>query len=76
MRRFKLIEDWRCVARKAWSFRFGIAASVFSGLEVAIPYLPDSVAEHVGRGTFAALAGLVSVAASISRVVSQPRMRR
>lgn len=67
-----LIDDWKAVAVKAWSMRLVLLSAVLSAAEVAIPYLDDTLP----RGRFAVLAGLVSLAAGIARVVAQPEMRK
>lgn len=66
----KLLEDWKHIAKKAWSFRLGVLAAVFSGLEFILPYLADSFPKNV----FAAISFLVVIFACISRLVAQPRM--
>jgi hypothetical protein len=67
-----LIDDWKAVATKAWSMRLALIATILSALEVAIPYMDWMFS----RGTFAALAGIVSLAAGIARLVDQPDMRK
>ena len=66
----KLIDDWKAVALKAWSLRLALISAVLSALEVAVPYL-DGMFE---RGTFAMLAGAVSLAAAIARLVAQQEL--
>ena len=43
-------------------------SAILSGAEVALPYLDF----HFERGTFAVLAGVVSLAAAVARVLAQP----
>lgn len=72
----KPVEDWRLILRHAWSVRFMVIAAVLSGAEVTIsvmmaygvrvPYVPP--------GTAAGLAGLVTVAAFVSRFVAQQKL--
>ena len=64
----KLIDDWKAVAKRAWSMRLIVLSAVLSAAEVALPYLDD----RFPRGTFAVLAGVVSLAAGIARVLAQP----
>ena len=66
----KLIHDWRAVLARAWSVRLILLAGLFSGLEVAVALLN---ADLLGMppGTFAALAGLVTFAALVSRFIAQ-----
>ncbi len=66
----KLIDDWKAVALKAWSLRLALISAVLSALEVAVPYL-DGWFE---RGTFAMLAGAVSLVAAIARLVAQQEL--
>ena len=65
----KLADDWRKIVRKAWSFRLIALSAVFTGLEVAMPFL-DGVLP-VERGVFAALAGVTSALALIARIMAQ-----
>ena len=69
-----LLPDWPTICKHAWSFRWSIAASVLSGLEVALPL--TSLSEGIPRGTFAALSGICAAAASFSRLLAQKTMPR
>lgn len=65
-----LIEDWNNVITKLWSFRLAILSATLSGAEVAVQvYQPV----FVGSGVFAAIAGLISLAAAVARAVAQPK---
>lgn len=66
-----LLSDWRTISRRAWSMRLIALSVLLSGAEVAIPYL-DGVLP-IPRGTFAALAGVVSVSAAVARLLAQGR---
>lgn len=68
----QLLDDWKAVARRAWSMRLIALSFVLSALEVALPYLDG----HFPRGTFAVLAGLVSLAAAVARLVAQPEVHK
>lgn len=61
--------NWRQILRHAWSVRFLGLAALFDGVNASVPYLDGLL--PVPPGMFAALAGLSSVAALISRVVYQ-----
>lgn len=70
MQRPKLLTDWRLVARKTWSVRLAVLSALLGAAEVGVqlfaavrptPYL-------------AMAAALCSLAASIARVVAQPKM--
>lgn len=65
----KLIDDWRWVLRRAWSMRLAVLAACLSASEVAIQIL----APAFPTGRFAALAGLVSLAAAVARLIQQGR---
>ena len=66
-----LIDNWKAVAKRAWSMRLIALSAVLSAIEVALPYLDD----RFPRGTFAVLAGAVSLAAGIARLLAQPGPR-
>lgn len=66
----KLIDEWRVIIRKAWSFRLLALAGVLSGVEVILPYFGDAIP----RGIFTGLSFLVTCAALIARIVAQPKM--
>ena len=72
MPNFSLIDDWRKVARRAWSFRFSLLAAVFTAAEVVVPLLGDTLP----RGLFVLLAFSASIGAAIARLLAQPEMHR
>ena len=63
----KLVEEWKWVIRKAWSFRLGGLAAVFSGAEVVVPLFADALP----RGTFAILSFASVAGAMAARLVAQ-----
>ena len=65
----KLKPNWRNIARKAWSFKLGVIAGMFSGLEIILPLFVDSFP----RSTFAILSFIAAVGAVISRLIAQPK---
>ncbi|MER5172677.1 glycoside hydrolase family protein, partial [Thioclava kandeliae] len=67
---FKLLPDWREVLLRAWSIRLILLTAVLSGLEVVVSLL-DADTLGIPRGAFAALAGIISVAAMVARLVQQ-----
>lgn len=73
--RLPLVDDWRRIMRRAWSVRLALLSALLSGAEFALPMMPDSLVDLVGRGRFAAGAFVISIAASIARLVAQPRMK-
>jgi hypothetical protein len=64
-----LIDNWRKVLRYAISVRYIILALIFSGLEVALPYLEGYL--PIPTGLFAALSGFASALAFYYRFKSQ-----
>lgn len=65
-----LIEEWRLIVRKAWSFKLLALAGVLSGIEVILPYF----SEAIPRGVFTGLSFFVTCAALVARIVAQPKM--
>ena len=68
-----LIRDWRRVLKRAWSLRLIVLATIFSGLEVAVQFLQDDFEPLFPRGVFAIIAGLVSIAAFVARLMAQKK---
>ncbi len=66
-----LLDDWRRVARRAWSIRLSIVAAIFTAAEVVVPLFGDVLP----RGAFVLLAFSASIGAAIARLVAQPEMR-
>jgi len=66
----KLVSDWKRVLRHAWSIRLIIIAGLFSGVEIAMPYLEASFPP----GIFAGLSALATGGAFVSRIVAQKGM--
>ncbi|NLS19913.1 hypothetical protein HGP16_25575 [Rhizobium sp. P40RR-XXII] len=69
----KLVPEWGRVLRRAWSIRLIVVAGILSGCEVALPIIDQFVT--IPRGTFAALTGLVTCGALISRLVVQENLK-
>lgn len=68
----KLLDEWRWVWRRAWSVRLIAIAAILSGLEVMLSVLSAyQVSLPITPGIFAAVSGLVTVAALIARFVAQ-----
>lgn len=63
--------DWKGILKRAWSVKFMLAAGLLSGCEVMVPMLAPLVAQTMPQGVFAALAGLVTAGALISRILAQ-----
>jgi hypothetical protein len=66
------LEDWRRIARRAWSIRLSIVAAVFTAAEVVVPLFGDVLP----RGVFVLLAFIASIGAAVARLVVQPEVRR
>jgi hypothetical protein len=65
----ELVPHWRRVLKHAWSIRLMLLAGLFSGLEVGLPLI-DGLFD-IPQGVFAALSGITTAAAFISRLVAQ-----
>ena len=71
-RKIVLLEDWRKIARRAWSIRLSIVAAVFTAAEVVVPLFGDVLP----RGAFVLFAFIASIGAAVARLVAQPEVRR
>ena len=71
-RKLCLLDDWRKVARRAWSIRLSIVAAIFTAAEVVVPLFGDVLP----RGAFVMLAFAASIGAALARIVAQPEMHR
>lgn len=71
-RKIVLLEDWRRIARRAWSIRLSFVAAVFTAAEVVVPLFGDVLP----RGVFVLLAFIASIGATVARLVAQPEVRR
>lgn len=65
----KLTPNWREVLRHAWSIRLMLVAGLFSGLEVALPFMRDFF--PLDPGVFATLAFVTTAAAFVARLIAQ-----
>ena len=61
--------EWPNILKKAWSIRLMLLAGFFSGMEIGLPFLEGQL--PVGRGTFAALAFVSTMAAFVTRLLAQ-----
>jgi hypothetical protein len=71
-RKIVLLEDWRKIARRAWSIRLSIVAAVFTAAEVVVPLFGDALP----RGVFVLLAFIASIGATVARLLAQPEVHR
>jgi hypothetical protein len=62
-----LIRNWREVLKKAWSIRLMLLAGLLSAIEVVLPLF----VYDLPQGLFAALSGLVVMAAFVARLLAQ-----
>jgi hypothetical protein len=62
-----LYENWKDIAKKAWSFRLMALAGIFTTLEIVLPLYSDAIP----RGVFAAFTFLAVTGGMISRLVAQ-----
>lgn len=68
----KFLPNARVIFWGAWSIRWGIAAALLSGAEVALPFI-DMVSD-IPRGIFAALSGFCTGGAVLSRLLAQKKL--
>lgn len=68
----RLRSDWRDILRKAWSVRLIVLATVLTGLEAALPFLPEIA--YLPAGTLAGIASVVTGLALLARIVAQRDM--
>ena len=71
-RKICLLDDWRKIARRAWSIRLSIVAAIFTAAEVVVPLFGDVLP----RGLFVLFAFSASIGAAIARLVAQPEMHQ
>jgi hypothetical protein len=70
----RLREDWHWVLTKSWSVRFIVLAALLSGLEVAIQVaIAWQIKPPIPAGIFAALSGVVTMAACAARFFAQQK---
>lgn len=65
----QLIDDWKRIARRAWSVRLALLSAVLGAAEIAVQFLAASQPTPY----FAMAAALTSLAAAIARIVAQPK---
>ena len=75
-RKLCLLDDWRKIARRAWSIRLSIVAAIFTAAEVVVPLFGDVLLDVMPRGAFVLLAFAASICATVARIVAQPEMHR
>lgn len=63
----KLLDDWKHIARRAWSFRLMALAALLSGAEVVLPLFMDSIP----RNLFAILSFVAVGGGLVARLVAQ-----
>ena len=69
--KIKLIDDWRAVLKRAWSFKFSLLAALLGAVEMVVQfYQPASIRP----GVFAGIAGGVSLASALARLVAQQEL--
>jgi hypothetical protein len=67
----QLIENWDAILKKAWSIKFSVLSAVLGGLEVAVQLVQPA---GIPQGAFAGFAAMVSIAATVARVMQQKEM--
>lgn len=68
----QLIDDWKAVAKRAWSMWALYASILLGAAELALPFL-DGVLP-VERGFFALLVFVTNILAAVTRLLAQRRL--
>ncbi|WP_426196205.1 hypothetical protein [Massilia sp. DWR3-1-1] len=63
-----LVENWQAILTKAWSIKFTAASLLLSALEVWVQLVQPA---GIPGGIFAGIAGAVSLAAGVARLLAQ-----
>ena len=63
----RLHDNWREIVKKAWSFRLGALAAVFSIMQLVVPIYADTLPRHV----FAILTAVAALGVLFARLVWQ-----
>lgn len=69
MGQVKLVDNWRQVAAKAWSFRIAIALAVLQAIEAGVQYY---LSEQTP--TMSVIGALVALGGALSRIVAQENL--
>lgn len=64
----QLVENWDQIIKKAWSVKFSIMAALLGGAEVAVQLVKPA---GIPDGVFAGIAALVSMGATVARILQQ-----
>lgn len=64
----QLVENWDQIIKKAWSVKFSILAALLGGAEVAVQLVKPA---GIPDGVFAGIAAIVSMGATLARVLQQ-----
>ncbi|MBO6510598.1 MAG: hypothetical protein JJ979_19310 [Roseibium sp.] len=68
----QLKSDWKRIIQRAWSVRLIVLAGVFSGAEVAMPYL----GEVFEPGLMAGLSAVATAGAFMTRLLAQKEFKK
>lgn len=71
--RLKLVPNWRDVLRYAATIKLFLLAGVFSGAEMALPFIDQFIS--IPRGVFAALTFVTSCCGLVARLVAQQSLQ-
>jgi hypothetical protein len=63
----KLYSNWRDIAKKAWSIKFAVLATLFAVMQVIVPIYSDVLPRHL----FAILTGVSTIGVIVARLVWQ-----
>lgn len=67
----KLIDEWKSVAKRAWSLRLAIVAAFFAAAEVGLPFFTDVIPPH----TLAILSAIAAAGSALARLIAQPSLQ-
>lgn len=63
----RLYANWKEIARKAWSIKFAVLATIFAVMQVVIPIYSDVLPRHL----FAILTGVSTIGVIVARLIWQ-----
>jgi hypothetical protein len=66
--KMNLIDNWKTVAKKAWSVRLTLLSALTAIIGAVLPYLDQ------GGESIVALSAILAVLAALSRVIAQPAL--
>lgn len=65
-----LVNDWKRIVKKAWSFRLMVLSVIFQGVELVLPLFSDAFPRLI----FSVLSALALCGGMWARLTAQPKM--